>query len=503
MTFTFAKPKTKPVAVRKGSVSKKLRPKQRIDDRNVGSDLSALTRAIAPVLQPKLKIGEPNDQYEQEVDRVADQIMRIPETQVQTQLGSIEEKEKKDIQAKFERITVQRTTAEEREKKTIQTKLSRATIQRMCTECNAAEEKILQAKSEGSLVSAEEHNVQSGINRLRKSGGSTLPAATRTFMESRFGYDFSNIKIHTGPQANDLSRRVNARAFTVGHDIFFTQGEFHPTTPASMRLLAHELTHTIQQTSSSFRLQRPIIQRKKLKRATKKNNENELRKSAWNPFFVHYDFKMGNEREKKIILEEMVRVYGGEFATEFKKWVSKPNAVPGLIQRDDRDGPKLYWLPHKIKERGFILHRVDPGVRERLEHWVHPHSTYLQFSRSSSTGPDKGESPVPHAEPNCIDSSADPESVFGPNLGCEETDVGPPDGWSKGLACLYANGAIEFIDFALNEKSDVTEYYIPNSEGDYIQFPLCGDEEWVVDPEMIDFEPGEIFPSLSQEGEEE
>lgn len=79
------------------------------------------------------------------------------------------------------------------------------------------------------------------------SGGQPLPRPVRDFMEPRFGADFSAVRIHTGPQAAQASRQLNAAAFTVGHQVFFGAGAWQPDSGAGRELIAHELTHTIQQ----------------------------------------------------------------------------------------------------------------------------------------------------------------------------------------------------------------------------------------------------------------
>jgi hypothetical protein len=82
-----------------------------------------------------------------------------------------------------------------------------------------------------------------------------MPVNTKTFMESRFGADFSGVRIHSGGYASQLSGELNAQAFTVGNDIYFNNGKFSPDSSDGKHLLAHELTHTIQQRNS---LQRHI-----------------------------------------------------------------------------------------------------------------------------------------------------------------------------------------------------------------------------------------------------
>lgn len=80
--------------------------------------------------------------------------------------------------------------------------------------------------------------------------GVPLPTGIRKFMEPRFGADFSNVRVHTGEKSARLNRQVSAQAFTVGNQIFFSRNQFRPDTPAGQELIAHELTHTLQQGSA-------------------------------------------------------------------------------------------------------------------------------------------------------------------------------------------------------------------------------------------------------------
>lgn len=88
------------------------------------------------------------------------------------------------------------------------------------------------------------------------SPGVQLDPGTRQTMESRFGHDFSHVRLHTGREATQRAQQVEARAYTLGHDIAFAAGEYAPATRAGQRLLAHELTHVIQQEGAA-----PLVQR--------------------------------------------------------------------------------------------------------------------------------------------------------------------------------------------------------------------------------------------------
>ena len=80
-------------------------------------------------------------------------------------------------------------------------------------------------------------------------GGQPLPSHVQERMERAFGeeHDFSGVRVHTDPQADALNRRLQARAFTAGEDVFFREGEFAPETASGQKLLAHELAHVVQQ----------------------------------------------------------------------------------------------------------------------------------------------------------------------------------------------------------------------------------------------------------------
>lgn len=102
-------------------------------------------------------------------------------------------------------------------------------------------------------------HVESGIESAR-GGGQALDAGVRRQMESSFGADFSGVRIHTGPEAHSLNRDVNAVAFTTGQDIFFRQGTYDPGSSGGRELLAHELTHVVQQTGQGIKAKLTVSQ---------------------------------------------------------------------------------------------------------------------------------------------------------------------------------------------------------------------------------------------------
>jgi len=110
---------------------------------------------------------------------------------------------------------------------------------------------IAQRKAEsGSTEESDGDSTDLDAARSQRSGGAPLDADTRSFMESRFGHDFSHVRIHTDSLAHRAAQTIQARAFTIGKDIWFAQGQYSPGSSSARHLLAHELTHTIQQGGS-------------------------------------------------------------------------------------------------------------------------------------------------------------------------------------------------------------------------------------------------------------
>jgi hypothetical protein len=290
-------------------------------------------------VRAKLTIGEPNDKYEQEADRVAEQVMSMPEEAVQGRVqrdglpeeeenlqtkplgGSIQREampeeeeeiqtkplaatitplvqrealpEEEEVQAKSLGNSIQREALPEEEEEPVQPKL----IQREAAleeeeellqakliqrEAMPEEEEEVQTKPLGdsiqreAMLEEEEEPLQAKLvqreaipeeeeeiqtkrsldagfiaesnleSRLSSSqgGGSPLPEEVRTFMEPRFGADFSQVRVHTGSEAVQMNRDLNAQAFAHGKDVYFGAGK----APGKDALTAHELTHVVQQT---------------------------------------------------------------------------------------------------------------------------------------------------------------------------------------------------------------------------------------------------------------
>jgi hypothetical protein len=206
-------------------------------------------------LQAKLRIGQPGDVYEQEADRVADAVMRMPEPGVQREVEP-EEEEEETLQTKplgnqiTPLVQVQRQEEPEEEEEILQAKSLAQEItplvQRQVDP--EEEEEELQAKATSGHLSEVNSNLESQIQSL-KGGGQPLSENDRAFFEPRFGHDFSHVRVHTESSAADTAKSINARAFTLGNHVAMDSGEYHPNSRSGQRLLGHELTHVIQQGS--------------------------------------------------------------------------------------------------------------------------------------------------------------------------------------------------------------------------------------------------------------
>ncbi len=262
-------------------------------------------------VQTKLTIGQPNDRYEREADRVADLVMRMPEPRIQRQV-ELEQEEKETIQTKpiasqiapiiqrqvgpgeeeeqglvQAKPPLQRQAEREEEKETLQSKPLFGQIAPMIqrqvepeeeeqeeeqpVEEEEGEEPIQTKLAEGAKVQRqeaepeqeeEEEPIQSKRSRGQspragprvaaqiralRGKGEPLSPSVRNFFEPRFGYDFSQVRVHNDAR---MARALDARAFTSGQHVVFGAAQYAPETAVGRRLLAHELTHVIQQTSA-------------------------------------------------------------------------------------------------------------------------------------------------------------------------------------------------------------------------------------------------------------
>jgi len=182
--------------------------------------------ALGATIQAKLTVNRPGDPFEQEADRMAALVVSGTETDAVEERPGV---------AAARGLKLQRKCAacQEEEK-------SGPAIQLKCSACSQADG--------GADVNPE---VATRIQSLR-GGGQALPESARNFFEPRFGADFSNVRVHTDPVS---TRNLGARAYTMGRDIVFGAGQYSTQTETGKKLLAHELTHVVQQGAAKSQVQ--------------------------------------------------------------------------------------------------------------------------------------------------------------------------------------------------------------------------------------------------------
>lgn len=175
-------------------------------------------------IQPKLRVSQPDDASEQEADRLAEQIAQLAVRDSVTLKEAIKQE---DIN--LECIACEAKNKEENDKLRISRRVS-------------------------TLPELEVRDEMSNeINNVLSNNGTSLDTNTKEFMESRFDYDFGSVRIHTDEMAARSANLINASAYTVGNDIVFGEWRYQPNTIDGRRLLAHELTHVVQQGSNFSR----------------------------------------------------------------------------------------------------------------------------------------------------------------------------------------------------------------------------------------------------------
>ncbi|MCT7989849.1 eCIS core domain-containing protein [Laspinema olomoucense] len=180
-----------------------------------GSRLSRIDVSAPPPIQPKLTIGAPDDKYEQEADTIARKVVKQISTPTPPDANGGGDAVQRQM---FSKPSIMRLTVQRRE------------------------------ALEGGAASSD---LESTISQARSSG-TPLGEPIRRQMEGAFGADFSGVRVHTNNTADTLNRSLSARAFTTGNNIFFKQGEYNPSSSSGKELLAHELTHVVQQSGGQI-----------------------------------------------------------------------------------------------------------------------------------------------------------------------------------------------------------------------------------------------------------
>lgn len=197
-------------------------------------------------IQTKIKTGQPGDKYEIEADRVADKVVN---KKMNSSNGLLQTKKEEEIQKKSISNSITPLQKKEmKEEEPVQKKEEDDTVQKEeePVQKKEEEEKPVQTKTNNSTPEIHNNNIENNLSHS-KGGGNKIDQNTKREMESGFGADFSNVRIHTDANAVNMSQELGAHAFTHGNDVYFNQGKYNPESKEGKHLLAHELTHTIQQ----------------------------------------------------------------------------------------------------------------------------------------------------------------------------------------------------------------------------------------------------------------
>ena len=180
----------------------------------------------------KLTIGKPGDVFEREADAVADKVVN------QSAMEKVAPGVQRQMQEQEEEVqTKPQLQMQEQEEEEVQTKPQ--------LQMQEQEEEEVQTKPDPHSKSPA-NSLKSQLQRT-KGQGNPLPKSTLVEMGNAFGQNFSTVRIHTDQKAVEMNRKLKSQAFTHGKDIYFNQGKFDPESKTGKKLLAHELTHVLQQ----------------------------------------------------------------------------------------------------------------------------------------------------------------------------------------------------------------------------------------------------------------
>jgi hypothetical protein len=285
------------------------------------------------------------------------------------------------------------------------------------------------------------------VSEVLRSPGQPLDSRARATLEPRFGHDFSRVRVHADARAAESTRSIAALAFTAGRDVVFGAGQYAPGTAAGQRLLAHELTHVVQQagspTAGELTLGQPgdalereadrmadltmapagglspavtrgprgIVQRREpgegdepqsveMKGGDQK--EAKLRRMAAYPGEALQAWKGLSQADRDSILWQMINRYGADFTTDFldyAKGKKKPNILVSVTNSPD-------ITPKWLTDQGYRF-AANPGG---IPQWVHPSGhEYHLLSPPKPAPPDSDDLQKRCGDP-CMDSTDDEDS---------------------------------------------------------------------------------------------
>ena len=266
-------------------------------------------------LQAKLRIGTTGDIYEQEADRVAEQVMQMPDV----------------------------------------SKAKDTRIQRKCPKClnglrgllgKDKKDEKLQVKETDGQTHEVTPKIEANINGL-KGGGQPLPESTRAFFEPRFGRDFSQVLVHTDAKAAESAQMVNAKAYTVGQDVVFGEGEYALKTSAGQKLLGHELVHVLQQKNDGVMLNRQGT-----------SSGSTLASGFCTPFSSRAEAQSVHNEALIFFIPAITAVFGSEVGSLWLRYLRR--------RRGDSLAPIVFSSPSSEIVRGFMNSQTTQARQNEL-----------------------------------------------------------------------------------------------------------------------------------------
>jgi len=306
-------------------------------------------RATNRTIQPTLRVSEPDDPAEREADRVAEQVMEASDERDETATAGRDNSQSGDGH-------------------------STSTFRPSATPTEDQPPRIDESPRSGGPTGEQQagEDVERGLQST--SGGKPLSPATRSFFEPRFGRNFGDVRVHTGGEAADLNRQLDAKAFTDGSDIYFGEGQYRPETPTGKQLLAHELTHVAQQTGGSDNRSMQTIRPTVVQRSSVKTTDNvNIREGpslkhpvrATTPIGVSGNVVDGPETNEK----DDYRWWKIEYDAGYTGWSAQPwlEGVPKDGDEEQKEGSAPSPEPESeiSAERQWGLN--NPGKAERSD----------------------------------------------------------------------------------------------------------------------------------------
>lgn len=339
-----------------------------------------------PAVLAKLSVSRPDDPQEREADIMADQVMRMPD-----QAPAISQNEEEKIRKKEDDneeqlqpklavpiIAIDRKCAhcekEEKEDAKLQRKIQRQEIQEDDEDAiqpkHNNENQIMLSGERGPPVLVNQTSFAQQLSSSKGSGSAMAPN-TQQFMGSRFNADFSGVRIHTGSYAQSLSSSINAQAFTHGNDIYFNSGKYSPDTASGGVLLAHELTHTLQQGSSNRAYRKSIsknmIHRKAIDDMSQRASAVKHATSLEGKIDANKKDKEGNRVGWQHLLEIFKVTFGDDKITTGQSYM--PGSVPEKYIKQKHEAKNVDVVDATTTTDRNAVAGTKKGNRDAMPSW--------------------------------------------------------------------------------------------------------------------------------------